>query len=97
MYDPDLPAIIDTFDKEGNKTGISVRKKTWHYYTAGHQMQALTLLANYYYGRPQETIKVDKNVNVKIEQRVADFTKLLNDNYERLRLIKGGKDDKKGE
>ena len=88
LYDPDMPMI--DYDK---KTGETItKKKTWHYYSAGHQIEALRLLASYYFGRPKESIEIDKNVNINIEKKVGMVTKLINENHERLQVVSGGKD-----
>jgi len=51
-------------------------------------MQAITLLLAYFYGRPTEKQEIDKNVDVRIDKRVADITQLINQNKERIKLVK---------
>jgi hypothetical protein len=89
MYDPEMPEVV--YDKKSGET--KTRKKRYHYYSAGHQMEALRLLAHYYFGRPKESIEVDKNVNINIEKKVGMITKLISENQDRLKVVKGGKDD----
>jgi len=89
MYDPNQ--LEDRLDKKTGK--VEQKKKTWHYYTAGHQMEALRLFLTYYLGPPAQNIEINKNVDIRIEKRVADFTKLINENYEKLKVIQGGKGD----
>ena len=86
MYDPDQMELVK--DKDGKE---KLQKKRNHYYNANVQMTALTLLLKYYYGDPRKEIQIDQNVDVKIEKKVADLTKLINDNQERLKVINGGK------
>jgi len=84
MYDPDMPMM----DKDP-KTGEWVSKKRrFHFYNATTQMQAITLLLAYVYGRPTESKEVDKQVDVRIDKRVADITQLINANKERLKVVK---------
>jgi len=88
MYDPDMPDI-----KYNRETGeSSVGKRTFHFYNAATQLQALTLLLKYYYGNPRSEIQIDQTVDVKIEKKVADLTKLINDNQDRLHVVDGGKE-----
>lgn len=82
MYDPEKKEIVI---KDGKET---VQKKRSHFYNSNTQMQALTLLLKYYYGDPRKEIQIDQNVDVKIEKKVADLTKLINTNSERLKLVK---------
>ena len=84
MYDSELPELVKNSD-----TGeYESRKKRYHFYNATTQMQAITLLLAYVYGRPTEKQEVDKQVDVRIDQRVADITTLINQNKERLKLVK---------
>ena len=84
MYDPDQLELRK--DKDGKET---LQKKRNHFYNSNVQMQALTLLVKYFYGNPRKEIQIDQNVDVKIEKKVADLTKLINDNEEKIRLVKG--------
>jgi hypothetical protein len=89
LYDPNQME-----DKVDPNTGETIKKKkTWHYYTAGHQMEALRLMLAYFLGPPAQNVEINQNVDIRIEKRVADFTKLINENYDRLKLIKGGKNE----
>jgi len=84
MYDPDETILVT--DKETGE--VTEKKKRYHWVPATVQLQAITLLMNYYFGKPQENINVDKNVNVNIEKKVADITQLINENKERLKVVK---------
>ena len=87
LYDPDMKILH--YDPESGESKLKNRK--FHFYNAQAQMQALTLLCKYYYGNPRKEIQIDQTVDIKIEKKVADLTKLINDNQERLKLINGGK------
>ncbi len=87
LYDPDMPEV--KYDKETGETKVG--KKLFHFYNAATQMQALTLMLKYYYGNPRKEIQIDQHVDVKIEKKVADLTKLINANQERLQIVNGGK------
>lgn len=85
LYDPEMPTM-----GTDPKTGEWVSKKRrYHFYNSTTQMQAITLLLAYFYGRPTEKQEVDKQVDVRIDQRVADITQLINSNKDRLKLVKG--------
>jgi len=84
LYDPEEPTMV-----KDEKTGEwKTAKKRYHFYNATTQMQAITLLLAYVYGRPTEKTEVDKQVDVRIDKRVADITQLINKNKERLKLVK---------
>ncbi len=84
LYDPDMPIA-----KKDEKTGkITFVKRRYHYINATTQLQALTLLLHYQVGPPERQISVEKNVNINIEKKVADITQLINQNKERLKLVK---------
>jgi len=84
LYDPDKEILV-----KDEKTGLQKYiKKVFHFYNANVQMQALTLLMKYYYGNPRKEIQIDQNVDIKIEKKVADITKLINDNQDRLKIVK---------
>ena len=87
LYDPDMKILH--YDDETGESKLKNRR--FHFYNAQAQMQALTLLCKYYYGNPRKEIQIDQTVDIKIEKKVADLTKLINDNQERLRLVNGGK------
>ncbi len=80
------PEQLETYtDDAGNK---KTRKKRYHFYNSQSQLTALTLLMKYVFGQPRKEIQVDKTVDVKIEKKVADLTKLINENHERLKVVK---------
>ncbi len=84
LYDPDV-----TTTEIDKKTGELVeRKKRYHFINATTQMQAITLLAHYYFGPPATHKTIDKNVNINIEKKVADITQLINANKDRLKIVK---------
>ena len=84
LYDDQEPEAV-----KNKETGEwETRKKTYHFYNATTQMQAITLLLAYFYGRPTEKQEIDKNVDVRIDKRVADITQLINQNKERIKLVK---------
>jgi len=88
LYDPEQPEIV--YDK---KTGdVKTKKKLFHFYNATTQLQALTLLMKYYFGSPAEKIQVDKTVDIRIHKQIADLTKIINANHEKLQIVKGGKE-----
>lgn len=87
MYDPDSPLVY--YDKETDQA--ITRPRIAHFYTANTQLAALTLLIKYFYGSVPREVNIDQNVEVKIEKKVADLTKLINQNNDRLKLVKGGK------
>ena len=84
LYDPDMPEVVRIEDTGEYKT----RKRKHHYVNINAQLQAITLLLHYVYGRPTERKEVDKQVNVNIEKKVADITQLINQNRGRLKRIK---------
>ena len=86
LYDPDKPEIV--YDDKGQP---KLKKKNWHFYNANTQMQALTLMVKYYYGNPRKEIQIDQTVDIKIEKKVADLTKLINEN--RLQIENKGKEE----
>ena len=84
MYDDQEPEVV-----KNKETGEwETRKKRYHFYNATTQMQSITLLLAYFYGRPTEKQEIDKNVDVRIDKRVADITQLINQNKERIKLVK---------
>jgi len=84
MYDDQEPEVV-----KNKETGEwETRKKRYHFYNATTQMQAITLLLAYFYGRPTEKQEIEKNVDVRIDKRVADITQLINQNKERIKLVK---------
>jgi len=84
LYDPEMPMM----DKDKETGEWVTRKRRYHFYNSTTQMQAITLLLAYFYGRPTEKQEVDKQVDVRIDKRVADITQLINQNKERLKVIK---------
>ena len=86
LYDPE-----EKFPVKGKDGLFTLEKRKRHFYNAQTQLQALTLLCKYYYGNPRKEIQIDQTVDIKIEKKVADLTKLINDNQDRLKVINGGK------
>lgn len=87
MYDPEQQEKY--VDKEDGLT--KYRKKSFHFYNSQTQLAALTLLMKYVFGNPRKEVQIDKNVDIKIEKKVADLTRLINDNQDRLQIINGGR------
>jgi sulfate adenylyltransferase subunit 1 (EFTu-like GTPase family) len=59
-------------------------------FTPAQCIKARETLFQYYFGKAPESIQIDKQVNVNVEQRVAQITKLIGQNQDKLKVINGG-------
>ena len=84
LYDPDEKVLV----KDESSGEYETKKRRYHFYNATTQMQAITLLLAYVYGRPTEKTETETQVDVRIEKTVADITSLIEQNKERIRLVK---------
>jgi hypothetical protein len=84
MYDPNIienPDIITDIDPKNSKPKV---KK--HFYNAKNQMEAIKLLMAYYFGKPKESKVIEGTVDVKVEEKITNITKLITQNADRLTL-----------
>lgn len=62
-------------------------------YEAHNQLKAIEMAMQYMFGRPSESVHVDQDVDITVETKMHRIAKLINDNKDKLRVIKGGAQD----
>ena len=79
----------------GNYGGKDVRQVVKHFVdialnknkvkaSVGQQMAACQKIIEFYHGRPGETKTVDNNININIEHKVSELTKLITEKAQKV-------------
>jgi len=83
----------DIKDLLGSYAGKDVRAVVKHFVaialgkagtksSVGQQMAACQKIIEFYHGRPGETKTVDNNININIEHKVSELTKLITEKHQ---------------
>lgn len=82
-----LVEILDYDFSLDVKQNPGKKKPDWEGY---QKMKALEMAFHYLFGKPNESVHVDQEVDLTIETKMHKIAKLINDNKDKLRVIEGG-------